>query len=73
MVLMGSWGGGREKGRPCFEHCFIGEGSTPVSNGAAKRYSVHILPVMNDAPFTYLMTVSLLEILCFCVAFNKLK
>ena len=73
MVLMGSWGGGRGRGRPCFEHCFIGEGSTPVSNGVEKRYPVHILPVMNGAPFTYLMTVSLLEILCFYVAFNKLK
>ena len=73
MVLMGSWGGGTGRGRPCFEHCFIGEGSTPVSNGVEKRYPVHILPVMNGAPFTYLITVSLLEILCFYVAFNKLK
>ena len=44
-----------------------------MSNGVEKRYSVHILPVMNGAPFTYLITVSLLEILCFYVAFNKLK
>ena len=73
MVLLGSWGGGRGSGRPCFQHCFIGEGSTPVSSGVEKRYPVPILPVKNGAPSTYLITVSLLEILCFYVAFNKLK
>ena len=75
MVLLGSWGGGggRGSGRPCFQNCCIGEGSTPVSNGVEKRYPVPILPVKNGAPSTYLITVSLLEILCFYVAFNKLK
>ena len=66
-------GGGRGSGRPCFQHCFIGEGSTPVSSGVEKRYPVPILLVKNGAPSTYLITVSLLEILCFYVAFNKLK
>ena len=66
-------GGGAGSGRPCFQNCFIGEGSTPVSNGVDKRSPVHIIPVTDGAPFTYLITVSLLEILCFYVAFNKLK